>query len=1172
MLKKTIAAVTGMAMLFGGAGIVAPSAEESSDTTRYYLTEPYRVSGVNVYDQTDTSINSPQIRVTAGEIAEVIVEAPNLSEVHCASVTYAQNGGTLDIKMTALDSEDDEEGTLLVETQLTDLAADWKTRTTQNYRFKEAVPESTQYLKLEFSTEGSRDNYGFIDYVDTSKLMLVNLSSAVNGKVIDVTDSGTANGNLITASDSDPDKLSQNWKIEAIDDSGWYYIVNENSGKGIGMLAGTVSAGEQPVQWDCDGSLNQFWRFVEVDKDGETYYKIINKNSKLVLTVNDTTVTQEEWTGADNQLWKADVVFGEFTAGRPYDDDYSITNMTAEAVDNVISYSVIYTSGEGMVLEVSLSDGQTTEGGNGTFTVSGDGEYTLTASLYSDSTKQTKVCEDMSKTITLTDGDYTFDGAEWISSSEDQYWVNHGEIEMRDVTEEEIETIKEESEIYIYADQNTRYQTMDDQPWGGCFADAGWNAMRDLTDEQKKEVVGYLYGPGEDSLNFTAGRTPMGANDYGIGHYTYDETVDDYDLSDFSTECDEEYLIPYIETALEYVPDMQIFASPWTPPSWMKTNNQLTGYYDWPYIEDTPENFEAYANYFVKYLEEYAERGIEIHAVTPQNEPTMRTAYPSCVWTGEQLNVFLRDYLCDAIDEYNAENGKDVEVWLGTFTDSQKSLAMPTLKDPETSQRIGAVCFQWWGAPLATEVHMTTPELKLVQSETKCGNSLNNWQYAEEQFDCFKEFLDAGVSQYFLWNMILEPEGRNNALGGSWKQNAAITVDGTTVRLNPSYYLTKHFSSNIDGGARRIKVEGKNIGEGSVSDYVQDVRAIGFQNTDGEIVLNVKNSTSVARTATIIVNDKAFEISLPAHSINTFKMDGTYEDTPDATEVVEIEESTSAKFTNLATEFMLSCEGYDNGADVTTKTNIGESYQTWNLVQAEDGTYFLQNFRSDLVLCVWNGSKDEDAKISQYTNTNAGDQMWELRFIEYRDNVPYYEIINKNSGLALTALGEEDGYLVTQRTFDGGDDQLWSLTITGGEWEFPEDPGAEATEDPGDQPTEDPGDEPTEDPGDEATEDPGDQPTEEPENKPSVSTEVTSDGSVYTVTAALSNVDQSNTVIIAAYSEDGRCVSLAISTAEEETVTETFDAGEDISYFKVMVWDSMSGMKNITECAEIKAA
>lgn len=146
----------------------------------------------------------------------------------------------------------------------------------------------------------------------------------------------------------------------------------------------------------------------------------------------------------------------------------------------------------------------------------------------------------------------------------------------------------------------------------------------------------------------------------------------------------------------------------------------------------------------------------------------MDTPYPSCILNGDQHNKFIKNYLYPAVSKYNSDNTdrSDVEVWLGTFTDSQKSFAMPTIQDDTTRGMIGAACFQWWGAPLTAQIHMNEKyrNLKLVQSETKCGNSLNNWGYAEEQFDNFKEFLDAGVSQYHLWNMILDSKGHNNAM------------------------------------------------------------------------------------------------------------------------------------------------------------------------------------------------------------------------------------------------------------------------------------------------------------------------------------------------------------------------------------------------------------------------
>lgn len=244
--------------------------------------------------------------------------------------------------------------------------------------------------------------------------------------------------------------------------------------------------------------------------------------------------------------------------------------------------------------------------------------------------------------------------------------------------------------------------------------------------------------------------------------------------------------------------------------------------------------------------------------------------------------------------------------------------------------------------------------------------------------------------------MILDGNGVNNAMPESsrWAQNAPIKVDGTTIRYCPSYYQVKHFSSNINGGARRIKVEGNNLGEGSVKNHVQDVRAIGFQNTDGEIVLNVKNSTDETKAVTVVVNGKAFDMTLPAHSINTFKLNGIYENTHDATGLSDTDDITSLKFTNVETQYLLVAEGYGDGDAIKTTSNSG-----------------------------------------------SDDQKWAVEFVRYEgegtDKKAYYKIISYKSNLVLTALGADKGYALTQRQFKDTPDQLWTLNVVGGEWSGP---------------------------------------------------------------------------------------------------------------------------------------
>ena len=1101
MLKRTIAAIMSLAMLIGCMpGIIVTAAENTGN--KYFLRSDYAVSSEGVTsgtDKTDGSTGDPQITVNEANTAKIVVKTNNLSSMTNATVTFAQNGGTLGVKLIALASADAADGTVLAEHTI-NAGGGWDTRT-EPIEFTGNASADAQYMKVELTTAGGSDSNSYVNYVqlfegEIKLPPVMVLKTLASDKVIDIT--GETRGDSVAVSEYAAGNTAQQWTVKEGEGQGWYYIVNQKTGFGMGMSDGTIQAGETPIQWTTSGSADQYWRIVKVTKDSNTYYKILNKNSKLVLTMGDDTVTQETWTGADNQLWIADTVSGDMDGfASDYDDNYAIKNINVSAANNNISYNVLCSMQDGMFLEVKLGE-QTKEGAKGTFNIASDGDYTLTASLYADDTKAVKVCDDVIKTITIINGGYEVVGADWICSTEASPYTDNGAIELQDVTDDSLEEIKTTGD-YIIADQNTRYQELDANPWGGCFNEMGWEYIMQLDpnyrpnytftveqdgkkygekvnggsaektyeqlNDKQKEVIDLLFKPNY-GLSFTAARTPIGSSDFGLDFYSYDETTDDYDLSEFSIARDKEFLIPYIKAAeVAAGKTFPIFSSPWTPPSWMKKNNKLNGVESGtPYIEDTKENFEAYANYFVKYLEEYSKLGIEITAITPQNEPTMNTPYPSCVWNGDQLNVFLRDYLCGAIDKYNADNGKNVEVWLGTFTDSNQGMVWPTYKDEKTSKKVDGYCFQWWGAPLATKLYsqskaakepVTTETVeqgkvnavKMIQSESKCGNGGNTWSYAEEQFDCFKEFLDAGVSQYHLWNMVLDDaKGDNNALsvGRRWPQNAPITVDLDTheYHINPQFYQVKHFSANIDGYARRIKVEGDNLGEGSVKNHVQDVRAIGFQNTDGEIVLNVKNSTGSDKTKTIVVNDKAFEVTLPAHSINTFKLAGEYINTPDATEFVEVEETTDIKMTNASTGDLLSAEGYSNGSVINTASNRGQSNQTWKLVKSTtEGYYHLTNFETDLGIAVWSGATQEGAEIKQYENTGSDDQKWAIEFVEYRgegaEKKAYYKIINYNSKLVLTALGASSDNALTQKQFKNTDDQLWTLEAVGGEWTDP---------------------------------------------------------------------------------------------------------------------------------------
>lgn len=150
-----------------------------------------------------------------------------------------------------------------------------------------------------------------------------------------------------------------------------------------------LNAGEQPIQWAVNGSADQYWRFMPIEKEGKTYYKIINKNSKLVLTMGDSKVTQETWTGEDNQLMIANIKAGtDFAYGSKYEENYAVSAITLRASDNKITYTVMCTKADSMYLEVKLSGSDAVKNeAKGEFAITQDGTYTITASIYEDSTK-----------------------------------------------------------------------------------------------------------------------------------------------------------------------------------------------------------------------------------------------------------------------------------------------------------------------------------------------------------------------------------------------------------------------------------------------------------------------------------------------------------------------------------------------------------------------------------------------------------------------------------------------------------------------------------------------------------------------------------------------------------------------------------------------------------------
>ncbi len=404
--------------------------------------------------------------------------------------------------------------------------------------------------------------------------------------------------------------------------------------------------------------------------------------------------------------------------------------------------------------------------------------------------------------------------------------------------------------------------------FGACFNELGWTALSVLDDAGREAILKNLFDP-KEGLKLNICRMPVGANDYARNYYSLNDSADDFEMKYFSIARDREMLIPYIKSALKYRPDLAVWGSPWTPPFWMKTNNHYACRPD--VVNDmTPEQagregitqfrmeppyLEAYAKYFVKFIRAYKEEGVHITAIHVQNEMNSCQNFPSCIWTATDLGKFIGKYLGPAI-----RNGAPgTEIWYGTVERPSVEKIDTILQDPIAASFIDGISFQWAGKQAIPGVHIKYPGMKLMQSETECGNGSNDWKAAEYTFSLMKHYFDHGVSVYSFWNSVLDETGRSM---WGWKQNSMITVDSKTreVKYNPEFYLLKHFSYFIQSGARKLATTGN------------DSALLAFANPDGSIVVVLANTTDQTEKINLALGKKLLSATLESHSLNTFFM------------------------------------------------------------------------------------------------------------------------------------------------------------------------------------------------------------------------------------------------------------------------------------------------------------
>ncbi len=421
----------------------------------------------------------------------------------------------------------------------------------------------------------------------------------------------------------------------------------------------------------------------------------------------------------------------------------------------------------------------------------------------------------------------------------------------------------------VTVNENTTYQNW--IGFGGTFNEAGWDALQELSAADRDRAIRLLFDV-TDGCGFTFGRIPIGASDYALDRYTLNDTPNDSEMTNFSIARDQQNLIPYIQAALAVKSDIRFWASPWSPPAWMKENNDLNGMVggvENGNMRSDPAVLDAHALYLAMWVEAYEAVGIDIEAVMPQNEPGYATRYPSCLWTAQ----LFRDHIRDHLGPLFASRNVPAEIWLGALSNSTSTAHVSTvMSDSGAAQYIHGIGCQWnlvgsvggWASSYGVPV---------MQTEHKCGNypwetatfnpdmPPNDHAYGVESWGLLKEWIQAGVHIYSAWNMVLDTQGHNLDYERPWPQNALLTVDrnSNTLNLTPTYYVFRHLAQYVEPGAVRLGVNGGD--------------ALAFRNPDGSIVTVLYNSGGAAQT-TLAVGGATLQFTIPGNGWATVNWQG----------------------------------------------------------------------------------------------------------------------------------------------------------------------------------------------------------------------------------------------------------------------------------------------------------
>jgi glucosylceramidase len=422
-----------------------------------------------------------------------------------------------------------------------------------------------------------------------------------------------------------------------------------------------------------------------------------------------------------------------------------------------------------------------------------------------------------------------------------------------------------EKETSVFVDPDKSFQTI--LGIGGALTDASAETFYKLPKDKQQEFL-QAYFDKQKGIGYTFGRTSIQSTDFSSGSYSY-IADNDVALKTFSVAHDEKYRIPFIKAVTAAAGGkLNLFVTPWSPPAWMKTNNNMLhgG-------KLKPEYDQVWANFFVKFIKTYEKMGMPVWGLSVQNEPMATQTWESCLYTAYEERDFVKNYLGPTLQK-NGLGGKKLIVW-----DHNRDLlyqqASTILEDTEAAKYIWGVGFHWYetwsGGGMAFEnvkrVHEAFPDKRLIFTEGCVEkfdfSKLDDWKLGERYGTSMVNDFNGGTVAWTDWNILLDEQGGPNHVGNfCFAPVHADTRTGKLIYTN-SYYYIGQFSKFVKPMAKRI-----------VSSSSKDkLETTAFINPDGKLAVVVLNLSDDKVPFSLWIKGKAAKtVSLP-HSIETLIVD-----------------------------------------------------------------------------------------------------------------------------------------------------------------------------------------------------------------------------------------------------------------------------------------------------------